>query len=484
MSHHTSIKKLGWMFSALCLVALGTGAYVLIQDKHLHAADESEAKAETAHTEEDGHAHETAGHDGHGAEEAGAAAAAETETDEAGVHAHEAAEEEGHNHAAEGGEGHMDEAVLTPEAIQQNGIRVEPALKHALGQVLTVPGRISYNMEQMAHVGTPVQGRVAEVRVKLGDPVKKDDTLVIIDSPALGEAQSDFLQKRTLVEVASANMEVAQTAAERAKRLLEGKGIALGEYQRREGEYKAALGAQKAARAALTAAENTLRLYGATADDLKRLSATGEVDPHFAIRAPIDGQVIEREITLGEVVGPEREALLILADMSTLWVLAEVPENQIRQIALKAPATVSAEALADETLQGTVAYIAPELNKETRTAQVRIEVAGGAATVSPGMFAQVSLLCGSSPEQSPAETLAVPDAAVQMFEGGPTVFAAVPDEPGAFVARRVEVGPSNGTLIPILSGLEEGTPVVVEGAFIIKAEIAKGIMEGKTCSGH
>ena len=104
--------------------------------------------------------------------------------------------------------------------------------------------------------------------------------------------------------------------------------------------------------------------------------------------------------------------------------------------------------------------------------------------VSPGMFAQVSLLCGAEGETAAEETLAVPDAAVQMFEGGPTVFAEVPGEPGAFAARRVEIGPSNGTLVPILSGLEEGTPVVVEGAFVIKAEIANGIMEGKTCSGH
>jgi len=361
---------------------------------------------------------------------------------------------------------------------------VEPAGKHAIGNIITLPGRISYNMEAMAHIGTTVQGRIAEVRVKLGDTVKKDDVLLVIDSPALGEAQSDFLQKQTLLEVAATNMEVAQTSAERAKRLLEGKGIALGEYQRREGDYKSALGVQKAAKAALTAAANTLRLYGMTDDDIKRLNETAAVDPHYAIRAPLDGQVVQREITLGEVVGPEREALLTLADMKTLWVLAEVPESQVRLVALNASATVTAEALGAGSIPGRVTYIAPELNKETRTLQVRVEIEDGARVINPGMFAQVSLLCGTASEESPVEALAVPEAAVQMFEGGPTVFVAVPDEPGAFAARPVKVGPSNGTLVPVLSGLEEGTPVVVEGAFVVKAEIAKGIMEGKTCSGH
>jgi len=470
MNSNTMIKKAGWLLTAVVLVALGIGAYLLTRDRALNTVDASEVASEPAHAE-DTHDHGTPEDAGHGA------------AAEADAHA-ESAGHEGHDHGAEGGGGHMDEAILTPEAIQQNGIRVEPAGKHAIGNIITLPGRISYNMEAMAHIGTTVQGRIAEVRVKLGDTVKKDDVLLVIDSPALGEAQSDFLQKQTLLEVAATNMEVAQTSAERAKRLLEGKGIALGEYQRREGDYKSALGVQKAAKAALTAAANTLRLYGMTDDDIKRLNETAAVDPHYAIRAPLDGQVVQREITLGEVVGPEREALLTLADMKTLWVLAEVPESQVRLVALNASATVTAEALGAGSIPGRVTYIAPELNKETRTLQVRVEIEDGARVINPGMFAQVSLLCGTASEESPVEALAVPEAAVQMFEGGPTVFVAVPDEPGAFAARPVKVGPSNGTLVPVLSGLEEGTPVVVEGAFVVKAEIAKGIMEGKTCSGH
>ena len=411
-----------------------------------------------------------------------AADPAAAEKPEAG-HDH-AAGGQGHDHAAEGGEAHSDEATLTPEAIAQNGIRVAPVGKQAMGDALNVPGRISYNLEEMAHIGTPVQGRVAEVRVKLGDTVGKGDVLLVIDSPALGEAQSDYLQKRTQVEVAQSAVEVAQTAADRAKRLLEGKGIALGEYQRREGEHKSALGALKSAKSALTAAENTLHLYGVSEDEIRQLASSGDVNPRYTVRAPIDGQVVEREVTLGEVVGPDRDALLKLADMKVLWVLADVPENRVQRVALHAPATVTVEALSGQSFPGTVAYIAPELNKETRTVQVRIEIGNVGARISPGMFAQVGMVIDRAEGQDAADVLAVPEAAVQMFEGGPTVFVAVPDEPNTFASRPVKVGVSNGKMIPVLSGLKEGENIVVEGAFLVKAEIAKGEMEGKTCSGH
>ncbi len=394
------------------------------------------------------------------------------------------AETDGHAHGAEGGETHEDKATLTPEAVRQNGIRVEPVRTMTLGDELVVPGRVSYNLEEMAHIGTPVQGRVAEVKVKLGDLVKKGDVLLVIDSPALGEAQSEFLQKRTQVEVAASAASVAQTAAERAKRLLEGKGIALGEYQRREGEYKSALGAQKSAKSAMTAAENTLRLYGVSDGEIKQLTASDEINPRYAVRAPIDGQVVEREVTMGEVVGPDRDALLKLADMKVLWVLADVPENQIQRVVLHTPVSVAIEAFAGQSFPGTVAYLAPELNKETRTVQVRIELGNVAAPISPGMFAQVGMVFDRPAGQADREALAVPEAAVQIFEGGPTVFAEVPNEPNTFSAKPVKVGLSNGKMIPVLSGIKEGERIVVDGAFLVKAEIAKGEMEGKTCSGH
>jgi cobalt-zinc-cadmium efflux system membrane fusion protein len=217
---------------------------------------------------------------------------------------------------------------------------------------------------------------------------------------------------------------------------------------------------------------------------VKQLADTGEVNPRYVVRAPIDGQVVRREVTLGEVVGPDMEALLTLADLNTLWVIADVPEKRLPGVVVGSPATISCDGINKTTLEGKVAYIAPELDKETRTGQIRIEIQGGAEGVNPGMFTQVHLSLRDGQVKDPGEVIAVPEAAVQTFEGGPTVFIEAPNEPSSFIARRVETGPSNGEMVPILSGLEEGTRIVVEGAFIVKAELVKGEMEGKTCSGH
>ncbi len=376
-----------------------------------------------------------------------------------------------------------DEVSLTPDAIRQSGIRVEPARMQSLDDVFTVPGRVSYNTEAMAHVGTPVHGRVATLNVKLGDMVKQGGELLVIDSPALGEAQSEYLQRRTQVEVAESAVDVAKTASERAQRLLEGRGIALGEVQRRQGEYKSAVGALKTAKSALTAAENSLHLYGISEDEVKRLIKTGEVNPRYTVFAPMEGRVVRREVTLGEVVGPDRDALLTLADMKTLWVLADVPENQVKRITVGTSATVTVGALEDQAFNGKVTYIAPELNNETRTVQVRVEIEDG-MSLKPGMFAQVHLTLEDPTAKTSDSGLVVPEAAVQNFEGGQAVFVAVAGEPGTFSARPVKLGRSNGEMVAVLEGLDDDAQVVTQGSFIIKAELAKSIMEGKTCSGH
>lgn len=391
--------------------------------------------------------------------------------------------DDGHGHGAAEAV-HEDEVTLTAEAVAQNKIKVEAARKHSLGEVFTAPARVSYNTEAMAHVGTPVNGRVAEMKARLGDVVKKGDELLVIDSPALGEAQSDFLQKKMQAQVAESALEVAQTSAERARRLHDGKGISLGEYQKRDGEFKAARGALKAAQAALTAAENSLHLWGITQVEINKLLKTGEINPRYSVRAPMPGTVIQREATLGEIVGPERDALLVLADMRTLWVLADVPENTIHSIAAGAPALVQVESLKGQTFRGSVAYIAPELDKATRTGQVRVEVPDGHTPLKPGMFAQVSLTLGHRDAKTTTSMLAVPETAVQTFEGGPCVFVEVEGEPNTFAKCAVKVGPSVGRMVPILGGLDEGKRYVSAGAFIVKAELSKAIMEGKTCSGH
>ena len=360
---------------------------------------------------------------------------------------------------------------LTPTAIEANGVRVEKAVKRELRPTFRVPAQVAFNKDRMAHVGCPVKGRVAELSVKLGEDVAQGAALFVIESPELGEAQSDYIQKRSAAQTAVAPVDLARNSYERAKGLYEQtQGIALTEVQKRETEYRSSQAVLQAAQTAEQAAANRLQLLGMSPEALARLGAGGVVDPHFTIRAPIAGQVIEREVTLGELVGPEREALLVLADVTRPWVLADVPESKLRDVAVGAQARVLAGAEETHWCEGLVGFISPALDPSTRSVRIRIDVTDRHPELRPGVFAQAEITSAGNHVLA----VAVPEGAVQTIEGETVVFVPVADAGGAFEKRAVRVGPAVGDLLPVLSGLGEGESYVAAGTFVLKAELTKG----------
>ena len=391
---------------------------------------------------------------------------------------------DGHDHASdsEGGSpeegGHADEVTLTPDAIERYGVKAQPARLRFLRPTLTAPARVGFNAESMAHVGSPIRGRAVDIKVRLGDRVKQGDPLLEVESPELGEAQADFFQKRISAQAAAPAVDLTKVAWERAKSLHEqSQGISLTDVQKREAEYIAAVAAQRAAEAGVIGSENRLHLLGMTRSDVEQLAKTGQISPRFTLHAPIDGQVVEREVTLGELVSPDREALLVLANMNTLWVLADVPEARLPEVAVGAPARAAigpATGVGARILEGRIAFIAPVIDSDTRTAQVRIEVASDSLALKPGMFAEVEITATDPANTDGAPVVAVPDEAVQTIEGGTAIFVPVKGEPGTFAKRAVTVGPAVSGMVPILSGLVEDEEFVFSGAFILKAELGKG----------
>jgi cobalt-zinc-cadmium efflux system membrane fusion protein len=377
-----------------------------------------------------------------------------------------------HDHDEHAHEEHTDEVKLTPEAIERYGIKLGTATKEMLRPALSVPARVALNPDATAHVGTIVRGRVIQIHARLGDTVKVGDALLLVESSELGEAQSDFLQKRTVVTVAEAAVAPARESASRARSLFDqSQGIALGEVQKREAELKAAEGALLNAQAAAQAAENKLHLMGMDQAAVILLISSGEIDARHTIRAPVAGQVIEREVTLGELVNPDDEALLVLADTNTLWVLAEVPEAQVKSVAVGAEARVVA---LGEAIDGKVTLIWPTLDPATRTARVRIEVSDG-KSLKAGMFATAQITTSSA---DGSEVVVVPESAIQTVEGGPAVFVPVEKEPNTFAKRAVTIGKPVSGFVPIMAGLNAGDQIVVRGAFLLKAEL------GKSEAGH
>ncbi|MCC7170080.1 MAG: efflux RND transporter periplasmic adaptor subunit [Planctomycetes bacterium] len=385
------------------------------------------------------------------------------------------AEEAGHGHAGESE--HADEVKLASDAVTKYGIQTSTAQLWKLRPTIHVPARVGFNTEAMAHVGSPLRGRIVDVRVRVGDVVKVGAELAVIESPELGEAQADYLQRGVAVQTAEPAVELSRVAWERAKGLYEqSQGISLTEVQRREAEYKASIAALRAAESARTAAANRLHMLGMDHAGTEALATTGEVVPRYTIRAAIEGVVVQREVTLGELVNPEREYLMVLADATKLWVLADVPEARLLQVAVGSKAWIGVGSEGDEghkRFEGAVTFLSPFVDPTTRTAQVRIEVPATEIGLRPGMFAQAEIVTSSS-QDSDLPVVAVPEEAIQTVEGAPTLFVPVAGEPDTFQKRAVSIGTAVGGLVPVYSGLVEGESFVSAGSFLLKAELGKG----------
>lgn len=368
---------------------------------------------------------------------------------------------------------------LTADAVKTYGLKVEKVQKHRLIPTFIAPARVAYDTEGMARVGSAVNGRIVAVNSSIGNQVRQGDALLTVESTELGDAQSDLLQKRTLLDAAVVAVEPAKAAYERAKALYAQQGVSLGELQKREGEYKAAQASEQAARGAREAAERKLAILGMSSGDIGSLIKSGQINPQYVVRSPITGTVIERNVTLGQLVGPSNDALLVLADMTTLWVLADVPEAKLREITVASPARILVPD-GSPAIHGAVSFISPALDPGTHTAQVRIDVKttgqSSSDVLRPGMFAQAELQSATKKEEVPS-VIAVPEEALQTIDGHPCIFVADDDEPNTFNKRPVVVGTEVNGLVPILSGLKEKEEVVSSGAFILKMELAKSAMK-------
>ena len=369
---------------------------------------------------------------------------------------------------------------LTAEAIEKYGVKVGKVQKHLLSPTFIAPARVAFNAEAVARVGSIVTGRAVDLKVKPGDSVSKGDDLVVIESTELGEAQSDLLQKRTALDAATIAIEPAKASYERAKSLFESEGISLTELQKRDAEFKAAQALQQIAQGAREAAERKLTLLGMSAEALEAMVKSHQINPKYTVRAPMTGRVIERNLTLGQYVGPSNDALIVLADLSTLWVWVDVPEANLGDVFVGAKARIAIPIAKGRAISGTVSYIAPSLDPTTRSAQVRIDVKAEGDTaqtiLKPGMFAQAEIESTRDKDKS-EEVLAVPEEAIQMIDGHPCVFVEDDDEENAFLKRPVAIGQEVNGLIPILSGLKEKEHIVKAGGFILKAELAKSTVK-------
>ena len=361
---------------------------------------------------------------------------------------------------------------LSAESIRKYGLRIGTARKQKLVSRIVAPARVAFNSEATAVIGVPVQGRAIEIRARAGDSVQAGSVLMEIESTELGEAQSEFLQRRTAVTTARAAIKPLSEIFARVKKLYdESKLIGITEVQERELELHKAEGALAAADAAATAARNKLHLLGMDNQAIELLEMTGQINSRYLVRSPLAGEVVERQVNRGELVKPDREKLFVVADTSKFWVWADVPEARACEVAVGGRARITLSAAGERSLDGVVSYIASSIDDPTRSLRVRIEVQGD-PELRPGMFAQAEINGKVSAENSDP-VLAVPESAIQTVNGSTAVFLPASDNSNAFQPRPVSTGCRVDGMVGIISGLEEGQRVVTAGSAILKAEMLK-----------
>ena len=344
---------------------------------------------------------------------------------------------------------------LPPEVLTRSGVTVEPVGRTAFSTYRDFPGTIKPSENASAEITALVRGRVVEVNADLGKNVRAGERLALLYSKELGLTQSAFL-------TAHARLHVAEQVFSRATFLLNEKVIGKGEFQRREGDLVSA-------RAEAKEAKNHLKLLGMTNEDIAAVGRTQEIRSSIPIVAPFAGRIIQRNVRAGEVV-ETMQKLFTVADLSTVWVLADVPEKDIGFVQDRGPESGSVEvqvsAYPREVFHGEVAHIGEVLDPATRTMRVRVEVPNPDGRLKPEMYATVRVV--SKPEP---DAITIPKAAVQQDRGESVVFVRLNEQ--EFGRRVVHIAEQNDKHVHVLDGLTEGEQVVVAGAYMLKSELAR-----------
>lgn len=342
-----------------------------------------------------------------------------------------------------------DELTVTPDVLKAAGIEYAAATEGPRVERVTVAGTVQANELEVQDVTPLVSGRVERLSVVEGSVVKAGTVLLTMSSPEIAELQG-------ALRAGEAKLAEAQATLTRTQRLVE-LGAGAGK------DLVAAETGQRAAQSEVAQLRERLEAFGASP-----AANAGGVASVTSIRAPSSATVIERQVNPRQWI--EAGAVVVkLANLSTVWVMASIPEGRLPAIQEAAPAEIRVAALDNAVLAGKVAYLEKELDAETRTAPVRIEVPNPGQRLRIGMFAEVTI----QGRRLEGNQLLIPSTAVQRIGERTVVFVPLDDD-GKFQVRDVELSDESEGLRAVRSGLKPGERVVTKGGFTLKSQLLKG----------
>ena len=332
---------------------------------------------------------------------------------------------------------------------QLHSIEVARVSERRFLQQREAVGNIDFNENASVQVFSPYQGRIIRAYVDLGDEVKKDQLLFTIES-------SDFLAAESSLISADATLAQTNSALARAKKLYADKAID-------QNDYETAVANQQSAEGALKAARDALAIFGRTPAQIDHIVATREVDRALMVKSPIAGRITARSAAPGLLVQPgNAPAPYSVADESTMWMIADIPETDTVEIKVGAPVSASILALPGRVFAGKVTAVGAAIDPNSRRLSVRSEIKNPTRELRSGMFATFLIQTGE-----PVQSAGVPlDGVVREGDGTLSMWV-VGTDPHVFTHRSVKVGLQQDGYDQILEGVTAGESIAVNGAIFL-----------------
>jgi membrane fusion protein, heavy metal efflux system len=326
-------------------------------------------------------------------------------------------------------------------------IRVGEPSWAEVGASITVAGRVDVDISRITRIGSPVMGRITSLEVQEGEQVRRGQLLALLNSTGLSNSQLEMLK-------AVSQKSVAQRAVERAQILVKADVIGSAELQRREAELAQAT-------AELDAARDELALMGMPEAEIAELEKTRAIKSVARLTATQDGTLLQRKVALGQVIQPA-DTVFEIADLSNLWLVADVPEQEAGNLVRGYSVDAEVGAFPGRTIRGTLSFVSATVDPDTRTVRVHMDLPNPGHRYKPAMLATMTLKDQRERKQI------VPGAAVVREQDAYHVFVQVDND--TFVLRPVTLGQESGGSVVLLDGLRPGEKIVTDGAFHLNNE--------------
>jgi cobalt-zinc-cadmium efflux system membrane fusion protein len=343
------------------------------------------------------------------------------------------------------------EIHLPPDSPQLQRLRVEEVQTEKVPvEEVVVPGKIEAKPTRVSRIALPVAGRVKQVMVTIGDAVREGQPVMAIDSPDIGAGLSAYRQAQAKLSQVRAAEAKADADVNRIRDLFQNRAAAQKDLISAETTLVQSKSDVAQAEAALEESQKKLQVFGIRPDQSSQ---------EVLVRAPVTGKVLEISVTAGEYRNDTSAPVMTIADLSTVFMTADVPENQIRLIRIGEPIQIALTAYPGEIFKGQVKKIGDTVDPQTRTIKVRAELQNPNERLRPEMFGEIRH------QQGVREMPVVPAGAIVQGDQRNIVYRE--KSPGTFEIVDVTVGQRKGDRVPVLTGLQAGDRIVTDGAMLL-----------------